>query len=779
MDQHAQQAATAAQEAQNQTINAAANSVASLASVLLNLISAYANKPIELKDLVIKSGNKTLFPSNEENANLDLNIKLKDAFTNVESKISLNIFLEYPDGTTEQIFKQVGGKIPNGGDPFNLAPAMQKMFAEQAAQKFANPAPPKVVVQVGSGALLEQIENNTQTKGKGIDPTTLSKAEAEVVSMIDSLENTANVEPQNLFNQRSDKKGQNNTPTRAEIFNAIPMSDEEIDSTLDDINKKMAKQPPQSLDRPISASATGKIIPANFGNSIADGLTQDKVLALGDPRLKFAYLKADSIRQELNRYYEQAKNPGYEYKLKLPIIETLQNDYGKASSSVIERLTALQKEGRWNPDAIALDQKKPEIVEFKNERQIEEEAFEVQRQEWEQEQEWERRLPTYEPDGELSEEDYEVWQENQIAKFEFMKNLSEVEPVKDDDSAVISNADKIEQQMMQAIAPKFVSDTVETALKPEVIPATDRLSLDNLNDPAPTNAERNESFILNATTSSVADRDWIPAIQELKEVIAYVSYDAPTLELAATHETESNQLMAEVFALSAEIEGLRTQANHKLIEHSDFTKTLGDVAIDPQIKDWATSSTQTVQTQAVSIGDRLRNAATGLVDTVKARASNDWKTVVDAVKERASNDTQTVKETIKTRLSDNWGSVKDTVAQKATEGWEKIQKGSIESEQVHKGIDTYIKHVGKSEPAGGVAELDGYIFARLGEDRRIFRADTRELLYKGGLMTDKANSKDAAYLARFPKVAEKAAAVAEKYNQSQSESNRAGASMKR
>jgi hypothetical protein len=98
MDQHAQQAAISAQEAQSQTINAAANSVTSLTSILVNLISAYAKRPIELEDLVVKSGNKTIFPSDEENAELDLNIKLKDAFTNSENKISLNIYLEYPDG---------------------------------------------------------------------------------------------------------------------------------------------------------------------------------------------------------------------------------------------------------------------------------------------------------------------------------------------------------------------------------------------------------------------------------------------------------------------------------------------------------------------------------------------------------------------------------------------------------------------------------------------------------------------------------------------------------
>jgi hypothetical protein len=782
MDQHAQQAAIAAQEAQSQTINAAADSVASLASILLELISAYANKPIELKDLVIKSGNKTLFPSNEENAEIDLNLKLKDAFTNSESKISLNIYLEYPDGTTEQIFKQVGGKIPHDGDPFNLAPAMQKMFAKQAAQKFASPPIPKVVVQVGSEVLLDQIENNNQANTKIIDPVTLSKAEAEVVSR---------VEPQNSFNQTSI----NNALTRAEIFNAAPMSDEEIDSTLDAINKKMANQPPRSVDGSASTSATGKI-PANFGHSVANGLTQEKVLSLSDPRLKFAYLKAESLRQELNEYYTQAENPGYEYKLKLPIIDTLKKDLAEASSSVAERLTELQKEGRWNPNAIASIADSQTVItdtSIQDERDTSDKLSEtiaewpigpITREEMINElAQTESKLIGFrkDPSGEGSnynvsdkEKNIEFYEKKAIS---YRAQLGIVEPTTTE-TVVFPSSAEIEHQMMQAIAPKLVSETVETALKPEVIPTTDRLSLDSLNETAPTISAKNESFILNATAPTVAYQEWVPAIQELKEVSISAPYDVTNQKLTGNN-TESAQLMAEVFALSAQIEGLRTQANQKLNDHSDFAKTLGDVAIDPQLKDWAASSTQTVQTQAVSIGDRLRNAATGLVDTVKDRASNDWKIVVDTVKDRASNDMQTVKETIKTRLSDDWGSVKGTVAQKATEGWEKIQKGSIGSEHVDKGIDTYIKHVGKSEPAGGVAELDGYIFARLGEDRRIFRADTKEVVYKGGLMTDKANSKDAAYLARFPKVAEKAAAVAEKYNQSQSDSNRTGASIKR
>jgi hypothetical protein len=662
---------------------------------------------------------------------------------------------------------------------------MQKMFAKEAAQKFANPASPKVVVQVDPAVSLDQIDN----------PTTLSKAEAEVVSMIDSLQNTANVEPQNSFNQTSVKNGQNNAPTRADILNAIPMSDEEIDSTLYAINKKMANQPPQPVDGPASTSATGKI-PANFGHSVANGLTQDKVLSLRDPHLNFAYLKAESLRQELNEYYAQAENPGYEYKLKLPIIETLQKDYAKASSSVIERLTALQKEGRWNPDAIASIADSQTVItdtSIQDERDTSDKLSEtiaewpigpITREEMINElAQTESKLIGFrkDPSGEGSnynvsdkEKNIEFYEKKAIS---YRAQLGIVEPTTTE-TVVFPSSAEIEHQMMQAIAPKLVSETVETALKPEVIPTTDRLSLDSLNETAPTISAKNESFILNATAPTVAYQEWVPAIQELKEVSISAPYDVTNQKLTGNN-TESAQLMAEVFALSAQIEGLRTQANQKLNDHSDFAKTLGDVAIDPQLKDWAASGSQSVQTQAVSIGDRLRNAATGLVDTVKERASNDWKIVVDTVKDRASNDFQTVKETIKTRLSDDRGNVKDTVAQNATVGSERVQEESIRSERVDKGIDTYIRHVGQSGSTGGVAELDGYIFARLGEDRRIFRADTKEVVYQGGLMTDKANSKDAAYVARFPKVAEKAAAITEMADQSQSGLNKSGASMKR
>jgi hypothetical protein len=803
MDKNAQQVGQEAQDAQNATILA-------LMKLIASIIGQASKRQIKLEDLTLMSGTAQAWPS--DNPDLELTTKIKDAFVNPESKASVRIFLEYADGTKEQIFRQVDGKIPQGGDPFGLAPAMQKMFAEQAAQKFANPASPKVVVQVDPEVLLDQIDNISRTKGTIIDPTTLSKAETEVVSRIDSLQNSANVDLQNSSIQTSIKGGQGVSPTRADIFNAIPMSDEEIDSTLDAINQKMANQPPRSVDGPASTSATGKIIPANFGHSVANGLTQEKVLSLSDPRLKFAYLKAESLRQELNEYYTQAENPGYEYKLKLPIIDTLKKDLAKASSGVMDRLTELQKEGKWNPDAISSadsqtviedtsSQDKKEIssakgAETANGKDASDKLAEtiaewpigpITRKEMiEKLAQAESDLVGFRKDSSWEGSNYNVSDKKMNIEFyekkviSYRAQLGIVEPTTTETVAFPSSAE-IEQQMMMAIAPKLVSETAETALKPDVIPTSDKLSLDSFNAPAPTVAERNESFIMTSTMPTVANQNLIPVIQELKEVSISAPYDVSNQELTGNN-TESAQLMAEVFALSAQIEGLRTQANQKLNDHSDFAKSLDEVAIDPQLKDWAASSTQTVQTQAVSIGDRLRNAASGLVDTFKERASNDWKIVVDTVKERASNDTQTVKEAIKTRLSVDQGSVKDTVAQNSTEGSESVQKASIESERVHKGIDTYIKHVGKSDPAGGVAEIDGYIFARLGEDRRIFRADTKETLYKGGLMTDKATSKDAAYLVRFPKVAEKAAAVAEMHNQSnqsQSSSNRSGASVKR
>jgi hypothetical protein len=265
-------------------------------------------------------------------------------------------------------------------------------------------------------------------------------------------------------------------------------------------------------------------------------------------------------------------------------------------------------------------------------------------------------------------------------------------------------------------------------------------------------------------TKPIVYESWVPAFPELAEVSTLANYEGQTLDITPLDASPSDiegafnhaalqPFLAEVTQLSAEIESLRAQTNQKLSELAAFSQTIKETVIDPKLEQWSQQTIAVVETQAVSLGDRLKNAAVNLRDTVKERAANDWKIVVDTVKERASDD---------------WAKTVDVVKTRASNDFETVQKWAIGSEKVDKGIDTLIDYVGQKHPNGGIAQLDGYTFIHKNGQTGIFKGSATEPVYKNGLLTDKANSKDAAYIAQFPQKAQNAAAAVDAYRASQS-----------
>ncbi|MGL5719510.1 MAG: hypothetical protein ACRCYP_01765, partial [Alphaproteobacteria bacterium] len=111
-----------AQELQNQGMIAEIEFVKLLAKTIGDLIG----KDITENDVIVKVGTNNAWPSDEPN--IDLLAKLKDGFSNPDSKASVRVFLEGDDGKRELLFQQTAGKVVS--DPQGLKTAIQSGLIE-------------------------------------------------------------------------------------------------------------------------------------------------------------------------------------------------------------------------------------------------------------------------------------------------------------------------------------------------------------------------------------------------------------------------------------------------------------------------------------------------------------------------------------------------------------------------------------------------------------------------------------------------------------------------
>jgi hypothetical protein len=654
MDDKAQQIAPEAQDAQNAAMVAFLKLIASL-------IGQASEREVKLEDLTLMSGTKKAWPS--DNPDLELTAKIQDAFTNAESKASVRIFLEYADGTKEEIFRQTAGKVVK--DPLGLAPAMREMFAKQAADKFTAQQRPKVIIEADT----QTVTANTSKQDK---PKVLGKNGVET---------------------------ENGTTVFEKLAETVPIAPIKLDKA-----------------KPINNAAA------------ADSVEQAETVQPSEEKERILKAKLAEVEKSLLQASKNLDSPDFD------TVET-QNwvDYFEEKAQSFRAQLGITE-----PTAVAQD---TATVEAAQVQLVDTEAV-------------------AEP---------ESLQSNEEKKQNFILTEIAASQVSD----------------LTAVTPSSLDEDNEANVQPslEALKAT------------PSIQEQNEMFILGAIASSgamlplqesavqespalatvpnakpIVYESWIPAFPELAEVSTLANYEGQTLDITPVNTSSSDlaapsdiegafnhvalqPFLAEVSQLSTQIESLREQTNQKLSELAAFSQTIKETVIEPKLEQWSQQTIAVVETQAVSIGDRLKDAVTNLRDTVKERAANDWKIVVDTVKERASED---------------WSKAVDAVKSKASGDFETLQKWAIGSDKVDKGIDTLIDYVGQKHPNGGMAQMDGYTFIHKNGQTGIFKDSATEPVYKNGLLTDKANSKDAAYIAQFPQKAQNAAAAVDAYKASQS-----------
>ncbi len=81
------------------------------------------------------------------------------------------------------------------------------------------------------------------------------------------------------------------------------------------------------------------------------------------------------------------------------------------------------------------------------------------------------------------------------------------------------------------------------------------------------------------------------------------------------------------------------------------------------------------------------------------------------------------------------------------------QQRKIETERIHSAIDSLVAQMGDGDPTANMIEHEGYIIARNGESRGVFRAEDKQPVFKDGTLTDTATVKDSAYVSKLPQFA--------------------------
>ncbi len=264
---------------------------------------------------------------------------------------------------------------------------------------------------------------------------------------------------------------------------------------------------------------------------------------------------------------------------------------------------------------------------------------------------------------------------------------------------------------------------------------------------------------------------------------------APTDSDRAINSVSIQPFLAEVSALGTQIEALRQTANEKLGQAMHLSTVIVAEAQTPDIERWSAQVGTVAQATAQSWGDRLREAASFVVDTVKERAANDWQIVVETVtekatevkefvQERVATDWDATKEVVQDRAADDWQKTKEFVAEKATDAWIGVQEWALGSADVNQSIDALVGAMAEGEPTHGMIEHNGYIIARQGEDRGVFRAEDKVAVFKDGLLTADARTQDSAYVSKLPQFSAEVNRVAEtleKHNSASENASRSSA----
>jgi hypothetical protein len=89
-------------------------------------------------------------------------------------------------------------------------------------------------------------------------------------------------------------------------------------------------------------------LPENFGISSAEGLTPEKVEAIGDRSLILSYGSADALREDLNDIYRRISD-GMEYLKDEPFVKEMEGNYAQAVQSIEKRLGELTEQGQYQP----------------------------------------------------------------------------------------------------------------------------------------------------------------------------------------------------------------------------------------------------------------------------------------------------------------------------------------------------------------------------------------------------------------------------------------------
>lgn len=667
MDDKAQQIAPEAQDAQNAAMVA-------FLKLIANLIGQASAREVKLEDLTLMSGTKKAWPS--DNPDLELTAKIQDAFTNPESKASVRIFLEYADGTKEEIFRQTAGKVVK--DPLGLAPAMREMFAKQAADKFTEQQRPKVIIEADAQTVTADASNpdkpkvlgkkgveteNRKTVSETITAPRLDKAEA-----VKEPASVGSVQTAETLNQPSSKEQM--------LKGKLAI----VDVALADANRR-ADTPGMGY---LKGEQWFKDLETEAQSLRAQlGIAEPTAAAVAQGQNTQAATESPTVEAEQEQLedIEAVAEPA-----------SLQSNEERNQNFILTEIASGQVSDLTAVTSLSLDEDKLEA--------------------------------NVQPSIEALKASPSIQEQNEMFVL----------------GAIASH-----QESASSVAPGAMLPLQESA------------------------AQDSPALATVPNTKPIVYESWIPAFPELAEVSTLAKYEGQTLditpvnvssnELAAPSDIEGafnhvalQPFLAEVSQLSAQIESLREQTNQKLSELAAFSQTIKETVIEPRIEQWSQQTIATVETQSVSFGDRLKDAATHLRDTVKERAANDWKIVVDTVKERASED---------------WAKTVDVVKDKASNDFETVQKWAIGSEKVDKGIDTLVDYVGQKHPSGGMAQMDGYTFIHKNGQTGIFKGSATEPVYKNGLLTDKANSKDAAYIAQFPQKAQNAAAAVDAYKASQ------------
>jgi hypothetical protein len=749
-----------------------AASIVGFVKLLAQLISRLADKEVKMDDLVLMSGTKKVFPSDDPQ--YDLIAKLKDAVIDPSKKASFRVFLEYPDGKREEVCRQTAGKVVH--DPLGLIPSLRAMMAQESINKFTQDNTPKLVVE--TEPLAEEEKTTLQEVKTKLQPEPTTQRQTAPVQ----------AQPQTGNGQKSGVK------TELEMLpDFTPTSVEEDQPIVDDAWADVS-------EADLAQTIEAQVIPEKASQEVFDAemvepthLYEAENLDDADSffdgevdAIALEVLSPDLVALSYSVYEAAMAMQARERELSENLIDPLDDAEFLELKAHAENL-----ESEWNATYEALEGNNPpqEVPLLSASVPVSEQSNTERLNDYIQialseqqdlslvapSQDW--RIRTRDDDLKALETELIAWGEDPTQNAEYQALSAEI--AQEQTSGLLAIADRIEQNTVT------LADLDRSIKANGLNPLRDEGYMALLNDTTALIGEwdagygkiqpqLNPSLIATARPESNSDRldahiqdalmpktalipvELIPSIVALDDVNNLASYDGPTLEAAAVDDLGVAQFQAEVTTLSGQIEHMREVANQRLGEMALYAYDIRVQVVEPYVKEWATNTVAIVEQKAQTWGERLRDAATQLKDVVVERAANDWQITKDAVFETATQ----FKDYAQERAVQDTQVVKEFVTAKAQDAWVDAQKWAIGSDSVDKGIDTLIKYLPHAQQTdlGGIAENDGYTFATMNNSRAIFNSDGKPI-YKDGLTTEHTTGKDRTYLANFPDVAQKAAQI--------------------